>query len=198
MTRDVSDVTHRKRGLRFEKSVELSLAVRRRRVTFAYSPRPCGGCHTCLGGADEKVSIERLCLSSYVEKPLNSKVIKSFVPELRSRYVFYVLCIYVMNILSTFHISVSWVCYNQQHQHHQVALTALISLTLSLSLFMRPYHPSQLACLPNFILRLQRADVNKILLTHPYVGFLRRMSLKSSSLLLPTIHYKSQPSRLGL
>ena len=69
------------------------------------------------GGADEKVIIERLCLSPYVEKPLNSKVIKSSIPELRSRYVFfvfrdsYVLCIYVMNILCTFHISVSWVCY---------------------------------------------------------------------------------------
>ncbi len=61
------------------------------------------------GGADEKDSIERLCLSPYVEEPLNSKVIKGFVPELRSRYVFfefrdsYVLCIYVMNILCTFH-----------------------------------------------------------------------------------------------
>ena len=37
------------------------------------------------GGADEKVSIERLCISLYVEKPFNSKVIKCFVPELRSR-----------------------------------------------------------------------------------------------------------------
>ena len=65
------------------------------------------------GGADGKASIERVCLSPYVEKPLNSKVIKSFVPELRSRQVFfvfrdsYVLCIYAMNILCTFHISVS-------------------------------------------------------------------------------------------
>ena len=48
-------------------------------------------------------------LSPYVEEPLNSKVIKSFVPELRSRKCFfvfrdsYVLCIYVMNFLRTFH-----------------------------------------------------------------------------------------------
>ena len=49
-------------------------------------------------------------LSPYVEKPLNSKLIKkSFVHELRSRQVFfvfrdsYVLCIYVMNILCSFH-----------------------------------------------------------------------------------------------
>ena len=51
-------------------------------------------------------------LSPYFET-FNSKVIKSFVPELRSRNVFfvfrdsYVLCIYVTNILCTFHISVS-------------------------------------------------------------------------------------------
>ena len=78
-----------------------------------------------LGGwglADGKASIERLCLSPYVEKPLNSKVIKGFIPELRSRYVFfvfrdsYVLCIYVMNILCTFRLPISgyittlWVC----------------------------------------------------------------------------------------
>ena len=40
------------------------------------------------GDQMEKNSIERLCLSPYVEKPLNSTVIKSFVPELRSRKCF--------------------------------------------------------------------------------------------------------------
>ena len=40
------------------------------------------------GGADGKVSIERWYLSSDIEKPLNLKVIKSFVPELRSRKCF--------------------------------------------------------------------------------------------------------------
>ena len=45
------------------------------------------GAHV-MGGGDGKVSIERLCLSPYVEKPFNSKVIKSFVPELRSRKCF--------------------------------------------------------------------------------------------------------------
>ena len=41
------------------------------------------------GGADGKVIIERLCISlPYVEEPLNSKVIKSFVPELRNRKCF--------------------------------------------------------------------------------------------------------------
>ena len=46
---------------------------------------------TRVGGVDEKARIERKCLSPYVEEPLNSKVIKSFVPELRSRYVFFEL-----------------------------------------------------------------------------------------------------------
>ena len=41
-----------------------------------------------LVGADEKASIVRLCLFPYVEKPFNSKVIKSFVPELKSRKCF--------------------------------------------------------------------------------------------------------------
>ena len=72
----------------------------------------CGGCHTCVcvgGGVDEKPRIERLCRSLYVEEPLNSKVIKSFVPEQRSRQVFfvlrdfYVLCYIFMDIRCTFH-----------------------------------------------------------------------------------------------
>ena len=71
----------------WKKSVLLSLAVRRRRVTFASSQWPCGGCHTCWE-VDGKANIESLCLSPYVEEPLNSKAIKSFVPELRSRQWF--------------------------------------------------------------------------------------------------------------
>ena len=47
-------------------------------MTFACSSWPCGGCARDGGGADGKVSIERLCLSPYVEKPFNSKVIKKF------------------------------------------------------------------------------------------------------------------------
>ena len=61
-------------------------------------------------GGDEKARIERLCLSLLMsKKPLNSKVIKSFVPEQRSRQVFlvfrdsYVLCYIVMDIRCTFH-----------------------------------------------------------------------------------------------
>ena len=89
---DTSDVTHRKRGLRFE-NCQLGFSVRGRPVDFRGWPKPgqwpCGRCHTWFG-ADGKVRIERWYLSPYVEKPLNSKVIKSFVPELRSRKCFFV------------------------------------------------------------------------------------------------------------
>ena len=40
------------------------------------------------GEAEGKAKIERWYLSPYVEKPFNSKAIKSFVPELRSRKCF--------------------------------------------------------------------------------------------------------------
>ena len=51
----------------------------------------CGGCHTCwVGGGGRRKSQNRkiVLLPPYVKEPLNSKVIKSFVPERRSRYVF--------------------------------------------------------------------------------------------------------------
>ena len=91
-----------------KKVSELSLAVRRRRATFeAWWWVP-----NMLGEAHGKARIERLCISLPYIETFNSKVIKDFVPELRSRHVFfvfrnsYVLCINVMNILCTFHISV--------------------------------------------------------------------------------------------
>ena len=97
----------------FWKCQLVEFCLGRRRLAFACTPKPgqwpCGGCHTCWGwGADGKVIIERLCIPLPYVETFNSKVIKGFIPELRSRYVFfvfrdsYVLCIYVMNILCTF------------------------------------------------------------------------------------------------
>ena len=71
-----------------------------------------GATRVGVGRADEKACIERLFLSRYVEEPLNSKVIKSFLPAQRSRKrfscfeipMFYV--IYVMNVPCTFCIFV--------------------------------------------------------------------------------------------
>ena len=58
------------------------------------------------GGADGRASIERLCLSPYVEKLLNSKVIKSFVPELRSRKCFscFGIPMFYVYMLRTFYV----------------------------------------------------------------------------------------------
>ena len=92
------------------------LRHRTRRVDFQGLQRPDEfaryGCRT-RWGSDGKVIIERLYIFLPYAETFNSKVIKGFVPELRSRYVFFVfrdsdvLCIYVMNILCTFHVFVS-------------------------------------------------------------------------------------------
>ena len=69
-------------------------------------------------GTDGKVSIERLYHSPYVEKLFNSKVIKSFVPELRSRKVFRISgfqCYLYMSYERSMYISHIrihvWLCY---------------------------------------------------------------------------------------
>ena len=102
-------------------------------MTFAGLWWPCGGCHTCWRGSRWKSQHRKIVpLSPYVEKLLNSKVIKK-VSYLNKEVVFfmfrdsYVLCIYVMNILCTFHISVSGyrtnrASFQQQntHSHHHL------------------------------------------------------------------------------
>ena len=71
-----------------KKSVQLRKRHPTRRVDFRGSQRPDEFAryeYRTRWGADGKVILERLCLSlPYVEKPLNSKVIKSSVLELRS------------------------------------------------------------------------------------------------------------------
>ena len=118
---DVNDVMG-KGFLRFGKSQRVKFLPRKKTVDYRSSPRPCVGCRTWFR-AGGKVSIERLCLSlPYVEKPFNSKVIKSFVPELRSRvfvfrdpYVIYKCVMDIMNVLrSSMNMSIShihvWLC----------------------------------------------------------------------------------------
>ena len=87
---DVNDISHRKCTRRIlgilKKSVSRVLRSEEKGwLSLAHSGFVAGA--TCVG-EDGKASIERLCLSPYVKKPLNSKVIKSFVPELRSRKCF--------------------------------------------------------------------------------------------------------------
>ena len=77
----------------WKKWVELRTRLRTGRVDFRGSLRPdgfvCDRCHT-RWGADGKVIIERLCISLPYVETFNSKVIKGFITELRSRYVFFV------------------------------------------------------------------------------------------------------------
>ena len=82
MTSDVSDVMHRKRGLRFEKS-ESWVPGSEEEGWLSWACRGLvSGAHVVWGRW--KSQHRKVYLSPYVEKPLNSKVIKSFVPELRS------------------------------------------------------------------------------------------------------------------
>ena len=73
-----------------------------------------GRCQTIWGGVWKSQNRKIVPLSPYVEKPLNSKVIKSFVPELRSCYMFLYFEIPMFNViyiyiymLCPFRISVS-------------------------------------------------------------------------------------------
>ena len=95
---------------RFEKSQLVEIETWARPDEFV-----CYGRRTWWG-ADGKVSIERWYLSPYVEKPFNSKVIKSFVPELRSRKCFscFGIPMFYVYMLWTFYVhfnSHAWLCY---------------------------------------------------------------------------------------
>ena len=106
-----------------KKSVrELRTGHRTRRVDFRGSLRPDEfaryGTARDGGGRWKSQNRKNVYLSPYVEEPLNSKVIKSFVPELRSS-VFCVLgflcSMYICYEHSMYvsHISVSWVWYTE-------------------------------------------------------------------------------------
>ena len=111
MARDVSDVTHRKRGLRFEKSQLVEFCRWKKKFDFRLYAEALWRVRTWFG-ADGKVSIERWYLSPYVEKPLYSKVKKSFVPELRSRKCSSCFGIPMLSIyeLWTFYVHFTYSC----------------------------------------------------------------------------------------
>ena len=68
---------------------ELRTGHRTGRVDFRLLAEALGRCRTRWGCRWKCQNRKNVYLSPYVEEPLNSKVIKSFVPELRSRYVFF-------------------------------------------------------------------------------------------------------------
>ena len=101
----------------FEESERVETRQRTRRLTFACSRRPWAGVARDGGGRLKGRNRNIVSLFPYVEEPLNSKVIKSFVPELRSRYVFfefrdpYVLCIYKWTLYVHFTHGRIWLRY---------------------------------------------------------------------------------------
>ena len=116
----------------FREVRELSLSVGRRRLTFGARQGLVAGVRVVVlvvvvvgGGRWKSQHRKGVYLSPYVEKPFNSKVIKSFVLELRSRKCFlcfgiptlyiYVIVMNIMNVLSTgMNMSIShihiWLC----------------------------------------------------------------------------------------
>ena len=85
---------------------------REKTVGFCLLPETFVAAATRVGGRWKRQNWKIEPLSTYVEEPLNSKVIKCFVPEQRSRYVFFEFrdscSMYIcMNIPCTFRIAIS-------------------------------------------------------------------------------------------
>ena len=85
------------------KSQESWVLPRKKTVDFRLLAEALGRCHTRWGG---RWIEKNVYLSPYVEEPLNSKVIKSFVPELRSRKCFscFGIPMFYVYMLWTFHV----------------------------------------------------------------------------------------------
>ena len=124
---DVNDVMHQKHALGIlKKSVELRTRHRMRRVDIRGSHRPDEfaryGHHTWWE-ADGKVIIERLCISLPDVETFNSKVIKGFVPELRSRKCF--LCFRI----PMFYVYMLWTFYVRFTHSHIMTMVQLVTLS---------------------------------------------------------------------
>ena len=112
------------------------------------------------GAADGKASRERLCLSPYVEKPFNSKVIKSFVPELRSRKCFSCFGI------PKFYVFMLWTFYVRfTYPYSYMAMLHLFSLGTSLPRFRGKSHAQ--AFFVGFAPK-QTKESSDWLLSHPH------------------------------
>ena len=106
----------------WRKSVELRTGHWTRRVDFRSSLRQdefaCYGCRTRWGGGRWKSQNRKnVYLSPYVEEPLNSKVIKSFVPELRSRkgFLCFKIPMFYVYMLWTFYVHFPYSCMGMVH-----------------------------------------------------------------------------------
>ena len=87
----------------------VQFCLRRRRLAFACSPKPdfvAGAAHVGGRGRWKSQNRKNVYLSPYFEEPLNSKVIKSFVPKLRSRKCFssFKIPMFYVYMLWTFYV----------------------------------------------------------------------------------------------
>ena len=77
--------------------------------------------HEMMGGRWKSQNRKNVYLSPYVEEPLNSKVIKSFIPELRRRKCFSCFEIPMFYLywhsMYVSHIAISWL-WNRSYQCH--------------------------------------------------------------------------------
>ena len=123
---DVNDVMHRKRARRIR-------GIWKKSVSWVFASEE-DGWHSELaealwrvphvvvvvGGVGRWKSLHRkiVYLSPYVEKPFNSKVIKSFVPELRSRKCSSCFGIPMLSIyeLWTFYVHFTYPCMSMLHE----------------------------------------------------------------------------------
>ena len=107
----------------FWKSQLVEFCLGRRRLTFACSPKPgqwpCGGTTRVGVGCDGKVLIERMCISLPYVETFNSKVIKGFLPELRSRKCFscFEIPMFYVYMLWTFYVRFPYSCMGMLHYH---------------------------------------------------------------------------------
>ena len=111
-----NDVTHRKRAEDFGRFWKSQLVenwtpnetvdFRLLAETFVAGARPGGGCWW------KKQNRKIVPLSPYIEEPLNSKVIKCFVPEQRSRYMFFEFRdpMFYVYMLWTSHVHFAYSC----------------------------------------------------------------------------------------
>ena len=127
---DVNDVMHRKRARKiweiFEKVSWVEFCLGRRWLTFICSPRPCVGCARVGGCRWKSQKRKNEYLSSYVEEPLNSMVIKIFVPELRNRKCFswFGIPMLYVYMLWTFYVRFTYLYLAMVHIHrHQKIVT---------------------------------------------------------------------------
>ena len=116
MTGDANDVMHRKRARRilgiWEKSVSWVLASKEEGWLSELAEALLRVLHVLVGGRWKSLHRKIVYLSPYLEKPLNSKVIKSFVPELGSRKCFLCFGIPMLSIyeLWTFYVHFTYSC----------------------------------------------------------------------------------------